>query len=199
MTAYEKIRSKLKTGDIVLFGGRSSLSIGIRWATRSPWSHVGMVVRVKEIRTILLWESTVLNDIRDIATGKETKGVQLVPLSQRVKSYDGNIAVRLLKLKRSDAMLKSLSTLREELKGRPYDDDMITLLRAAYDGPFGDNGHDLSTLFCSELIAEAYQRMGLLDTTLPSSEYLPWHFSSKSNIKLLKGTLGPEVLIKKVE
>jgi hypothetical protein len=41
----------------------------------------------------------------------------------------------------------------------------------------GINKEDLSSLFCSELVAEAYQKMGLLTEQLPSNEYIPKDFS----------------------
>ena len=108
----------------------------------------------------MLWESTTLNNIADVESGKERKGIQIVPLSERLKRYDGEVSVRLLDKKPTPEMHKELSLLRAEVKGRPYEKDRIELFKAAYEGPFGTNIEDLSSLFCSELVAEAYQRMG---------------------------------------
>lgn len=41
---YSDIRHNLCTGDIVLFSGAGMVSNVIKWATRSKWSHVGMVI-----------------------------------------------------------------------------------------------------------------------------------------------------------
>lgn len=42
--------------------------------------------------------------------------------------------------------------------------------------------------FCSELVATAYKRLGLLDIENASSSYWPGEFSQEStNLKLLKG------------
>ncbi len=72
----------------------------------------------------------------------------------------------------------------------------MELVKAAYDGPFGRNTEDLSSLFCSELVAEAYQRLGLLSEAKPANEYTPADFSEKKELQLLAGTLGNEIIIK---
>lgn len=64
----------------------------------------------------------------------------------------------------------------------------LELIKAAYGGWLGDNKENLSSLFCSELVAEAYQRMGLLPEVgsahkvKPSNEYTSRFFSRKEII-----------------
>lgn len=195
MQAYENLRPSLKTGDVVLFSGKGGISTGIKWFTNSKWSHVGMVLKLTEWDAVMLWESTTLSDIADVESGKERKGVQIVPLSERVRKYKGEVSIRLLDIERTPEMLKELSLLRSEIKGRPYEKDKIELIKAAYDGPFGANKEDLSSLFCSEMVAEAYQRMGLLSEKKSSNEYTPKDFADAGKMKLLKGKLGSEIVI----
>ena len=53
------------------------------------------------------------------------------------------------------------------------------------------------SIFCTELIAETYTRMGLLPETPPASAYLPLDFSERRKISFLKGaSLGREVLLR---
>ena len=92
--------------------------------------------------------------------------------------------------------VKDLMQLRKELAGKEYEKDTLELIKAAYDGPFGHNEEDLSSLFCSELVAEAYQRLGLLNNEKPSNEYTPADFSEKRGLELLRGKLEPEMIIK---
>ncbi len=204
--AYDKARKTLQTGDIVLFSGKGMVSEGIKRFTFSKWSHVGMVIYSKEFETVLLWESTTLSNIKDIDSGEHRKGVQIVPLSQRIASYNGEIAIRKLDVERTDEMKKKLIKLRNDVRGRPYEKDEIQLIKSAYDGPFGRNTEDLSSLFCSELVAEAYQAMGLLEEVTkrngskPSNEYTPADFSYKKreSLDLLNGAkLGREIIVKK--
>jgi hypothetical protein len=140
---------------------------------------------------VLLWESTTLTDVEDIETGVRNKGVQLVPLSQRLQNYDGEVNLRQLNKKLTDAQLDKLAQCRKALSRKPYERSEAELLKAAYDGMFGHSkGEDLSSLFCSELVAEAYQCMGLLDDYpkgLPSNEYTPLDFSERRALKLNLG------------
>lgn len=200
---YEDMRSQLKTGDILLFSGKGGISEGIKFFTVSRWSHTAIVYRfdgpLDPKGSIFCWESTTLSNVKDADTGKLTKGVQRVELSERLekcfaKGYD--ISVRPLSKALSEDMLLILNNFRHEVSGRPYEKDKIELLKAAYDGLFGDNTEDLSSLFCSELVAEAYQRMGLLTEKLPSNEYVPKDFSSERKLSLELGyTLQNEIAI----
>ncbi len=191
---YENIRNDLKTGDILLFSGKGGISDGIKFFTLSKYSHVGMVYRfdneLDPNGSLFCWESTTLSDLKDADTGKLTKGVQRVELSERLercfaKGYE--ISVRQLSKKLANDMILALNNFRHEVSGRPYETSKIELLKAAYDGLFGDNKEDLSSLFCSELVAEAYQRMGLLTENLPSNEYIPKDFSEEKSLSLELG------------
>lgn len=195
MAAYDNLRNQIKTGDIILFSGKGGISTGIKWVTDSKWSHVGMALRLPEWDVVLLWESTTLSDIKDIESGVERQGVQLVPLSDRIKKYKGEATIRSLDINRTPEMLTALNMLRLEVKNRKYEEDKLELIKAAYDGPFGKNTEDLSSLFCSELVAEAYQRMGLLGEEKPSNEYTPKDFSVKGRLDLRRGSLGDEIPI----
>lgn len=201
MKRYDQLRPRLDTGDLVLFSGKGGLSAGIKWFTASRWSHIGMVLSLSEWNMLLLWESTTLNTLADLETGRAVRGVQLVPLSERLRTYNGAVGIRRLIVQRTQPMLEGLQELRTEVRGRPYEKSKVALVRAAYDGPFGGNSEDLSSLFCSELVAEAYQRMGLIDEESvggdPAAEYTPKDFSSENKaLKLLGGArLEKEVML----
>ena len=201
MPQYEDLRPELKTGDIVLFSGKSAVSNLIKLFSGGKWSHVGMVLVLDEFqKAVLLWESTTLSNIPDVETKAQTKGVQLVPLSQRLSSYVGDVTVRKLSKPVSNNMQKRLAACRKDLSRKPYERGEMELLKAAYDGIGGaSSGEDLSSLFCSELVAEAYQSMGLLPDYpdgLPSNEYVPLDFSDRRTLALRSGySLGPEIAL----
>ncbi len=196
---YQMIRQQLKTGDILLFSGKGAISNGIKFFTLSKWSHVGMVYKVDDGDIIFCWESTTLTNVSDAETGKRTKGVQLVVLSERIEaclasSYEINL--RQISAPLTFDMLNNLKEFRFEVSGRPYEKDKLELIKSAYDSWLGHNTEDLSSLFCSELIAEAYQKMGLLTEENPSNEYTPKDFSQEKNLKLQYGyNLGNEIVI----
>lgn len=169
---YDDTRGDLKTGDIVLFSGNGAISTIIKYASRSPWSHVGMVVLAGDM--VLLWESTTLSNLRDAESGQCVQGVQLVGLRERLAGYDGAAGLRRLNGNLSGRELHDLAGLRSELAGRAYEENRLELLGAIASW---DNEEDLSSLFCSELVAAAYQHMGLLTRALPSNEYTPRDFA----------------------
>src|SRR3972149_5502847 len=176
---YQKLRPSLETGDLVLFSGKGDIPAVIKWFSGSKWNHIGMVLNIQEWDTILLWESTILSRLKDVAEKKIKHGVQLVALSERVSTYTGAVAYRKLNVTRTDEMIQSLIKFRHEVKDKPYEQSVMELIKSSID--FGGWNHknkeDLSSLFCSELIAEAYQRMGILDESKPSNEYTPRDFT----------------------
>lgn len=197
MSNYEKIRDTLKTGDIVLFSGKGAFSSTIKWFTKSEFSHVGMVVVLEGYDSVMIWESTTLSNITDLDTGTLRQGVQLGYLSERIDKYDGEIKIRKLSVKPSRAQIDKLSKLRAKLKGKPYEKSKIELIKSAYDGVLGSNKEDISSLFCSELVAEAYYSMGLLSKPPASNEYTPADWSSQNkDIPLLNCSLKKEYKIK---
>ena len=54
---------------------------------------------------------------------------------------------------------------------------------------------DEKNFFCSELVASAYKKLGLLPKNISSGSYLPWHFTDRGKLKLVKGALWPEQVL----
>lgn len=171
---YDLIRNDLQTGDMVFFSGRGLVSKGIKIATGSEWSHVGLVIRIDVLDLVLIWESTTLSDVNDIVSGEAVRGVQIAPLSRRIATYDGDYAFRRMGIPNKFPNYEStLKQLRRELDNKPYEQSTIQLIKSAFE--FMDkptDSEDLSSVFCSELVAEYYQRLGILDDT-PSCLYSP--------------------------
>lgn len=199
---YEDLRDELKTGDIVLFSSSSPLSWATKLATMSKWSHVGMIVCLEEYEFVTVWESTTSTGLRDLDTKRLHKGVQLTPLSSRVQGYKGDVAVRRLSgANFGGDRVQGLMRLRKRLRNTPYEQHALELINAALDTPLHESTEDLSSVFCSELVAEAYQELGLLPSgegQKPSNEYTPVDFSSQRTLSLIQGELTEEVYLKDV-
>lgn len=198
----DELAPELRTGDLLLFSGKSWTSEGIKRLTSSVWSHVGLVWRVEDGRhagTLTVWESTTLADLPDLDTGLARPGVQRVDLRARLRQCFASgyrVGVRQLRPGPDPAMLAALDALRLEVMGRPYEASELELLLAVYEGALGANDPALDSLFCSELVAEAYLRMGLLDPAVPANEYTPRDFSSVRKLRLALGRrLGNQVRI----
>lgn len=169
--SYNKIRGELDTGDILLWSSTSFFSRLIQTFCNSSWSHVGMVVRFPG-DLLMLWESTL---------DEQVSGVRLTPLSQ---SLCDTVAVRKMHIERTPLLFESVMKVRKELNGRPFESDLMQMVCASYDGPLGHNETDLTSLFCSELIAETLIRIGILGSLKPSNEYTPKDFSSEASAPL---------------
>lgn len=77
-TPYESVRSEVRTGDLILCSGAEPLSRIIQAATRSPYSHVAMVVRMLSIDRVLLLEA------------EWPYGVRAVPMSSYLRDWNGS-------------------------------------------------------------------------------------------------------------
>jgi hypothetical protein len=66
---YAAIRDEVRDGDVLLCSATDFFSRLIRWATKSPWSHVAIAFRMPEIDRVMVLECV------------EKLGVRAVPLS----------------------------------------------------------------------------------------------------------------------
>ena len=91
--------------------------------------------------------------------------IHMLPFDSFGVAYRGKCFVRHLELdpmvfdaeKKRD-LRRNLHAFTSEMYGRPYEKRVIEMLRAA--NIFGGNKkEDLSSVFCSELVAAAYHRM----------------------------------------
>ena len=174
---YAEIRPQLKSGDSLSFSGNGLISTAIKLFSGSKWSHDAMVVAIEEHNLLLCWESTTLAKLKDVDSGVVKSGVMLVPLSNRILTYSGEIGVRQLRKRLTLEQYSILAAMRHEVRDVPYEKDMLELAKAAYDGPFGRNVEDLSSIFCSELKAEFYKRADLIKGDTPANEFTPKDFA----------------------
>jgi len=154
---------RLSAGDIVLCSNRTVLTATVHLSTRSQWDHVAMVVKRRDRKGLRLFEATM-------------EGVETYLLNSALKFYRENskVAIRRIMVDRSEEFMEGLFDFVDEVVGRPYKQDWIQLVRAAYNANESD---DLSSIFCSQLIAAAYQRLGMIDPDLPSNNFVPSDFA----------------------
>jgi hypothetical protein len=177
MENYRNIREELNTGDVVLFAGKGFVSGIVKFFSRSKWSHVGIIVKSNDLNMVLIWESTGLSKVKDMDTGEIRIGVQTVTLSDRLDEYKGEVWVRQYDGRVTKKMIGILAEFRRESKGKPYEKNYWQLAKSLLDFSWlRPNKRDVSSLFCSELVAESLQRMGLMTNDLPSNEFTPRDF-----------------------
>ncbi|PTQ89986.1 hypothetical protein [Agitococcus lubricus] len=190
--AYQTLKQQLQTGDLVLFSGTSWSSRLVQVFTLSRWSHIALVVRLPEYPDqLLLWEVTRASKLHDIQHGQSMDGVQLVNLDAKLASYQGQVAIRRLKTKLNEQQrLQHLRHLLAAWRHKPYCNIVRKNLYAWWHGNAASSiGHQGG--FCSELIAEIYQRWQLLPADRPARYYVPQDFAPSAALKLVNGGLSP--------
>jgi hypothetical protein len=159
LTTYGAVRQDMKPGDLIAFGGMGWLSKIIKFFTMSHVSHVGIVMDWQEHGRVMVMESTTLNGV---------KGVQINRLSSRLRHYEGH--VWWMPLNRSSRKRLSLLAMKKFLwaqDGKKYDKRQA--IKSAI--PFYTREND-KRMFCSELVAGAYEASGIINN-VNTSEMTP--------------------------
>jgi hypothetical protein len=174
------------TGDIWLFRGASVADLAIRALTNSPVNHVGMVVAIDDLPA-LLWHAELGRSLPDVWTGERQRGVQLHHLSEAVTTWNERYRQR--------AWVRQL----QGTIGRDHEDRLIETI-AHFDGRAfpttpglirhwisgrARRQSSLETIYCAELVATTYQRMGLLPARRPAGWYDPGRFWSGDRLALV--------------
>lgn len=172
--ACSSIPIRMNTCDIVLFSSKHALSYATKLLTHSKWDHVGLVINFKGVLTLL--ESTY------------GSGVQINHLDDRLKNFmerGTRIGVRRLQTAMTPEQKEALVYFIHDMLGRPYEKNLLELVRAVGSASKENSNntsgskkdHDLSSVFCSELVAAALQKIGLLSSSMTSNEFAPADFA----------------------
>ena len=190
--AFDTLLRSLKTGDLVLFS-RPALARWLPgWLSRRGWSHVALVVRDAEHGEPMIWEAAPAD-----AAGP---GVRLRRLAKRLSAHSGRVGVRRLDRALAAAQCDKLAAWRRSLEARQNQRSLLDLMGAGEDGWLGGQRASLEAPLSAELVAEAYQRIDLLDRPerggRAADAYTPRDFGERANLRLnQRCTLGPEIAL----
>lgn len=188
-----RVVHELRTGDILLFAGRGLVSDTVRFFTRSHWSHIGMVVHLAEVPGPLVLEATTLSESNDVFRGVPVRGIGLVPFASKVQEYPGEVALRQrVGPALDETQEKLLRRLVQRLRHRPYKNYLFCHMRGLLTGR--ERG-DYDAMFCSELVAELYRRVGWLEKKVAPRRYVPGSFAAPEFL-LQNGFLAPAVMLR---
>jgi hypothetical protein len=177
VTPYAEVRPLLKSGDLLFAAGRYLLSRAIQHATRSPWSHVGIVFHVGTFDRKLLLESV------------EDAGVRMAPLTKYLhdydhgKPYDGMLVLARFQVLNPEMVVR-LGQFGTDLMTRPYGCEEIgsTVARIALGlGREGKNRNYIS----SELVQHCFQNAGYAFDHDPNRFITPQDIWTDRNVTLL--------------
>lgn len=159
------LRSRLKTGDLLLCSGSSVFSELIQQATDSPWSHVALIVRLDDIDRILLFESI------------ESVGVRAVALSRYLanddhpgRAYPGGLVVVRHRTLARDCSPQDIARMLQfavDQFGSAYDRQQIVRIAARILGnavqpaPSRSKQVQSREFICSEYVAACFAQAGV--------------------------------------
>ena len=189
MSCFSRLsKEKLDTGDILLFSSQTSKMLKYLFANQ--WTHVGLVYRDPQ-QKLWVWESNLPIDPAD-KRGRKTErksGPKLVDLETKVCHYRGYTAVRHLRQRSLPPLSSSELT-----------DRMGRCVAKYHPAPFETNyrryanlflQHDPkearmtkknapSGIFCSQLVAQTLQDMGIMKNQRDAAYHWPHYFSNTS-------------------
>jgi hypothetical protein len=149
---YDEVRAEIRTGDVLLYRGRSLFSKAIRWASGSVYSHVG----------IAAWWAGRLVVLESTTTG----GVAVRPASLSVAKYDGQVDWWQLRdewasqLNREALLERAIGEL-----GKPYGKGGALWLGVRMLIGRITGGRDAvslpESLFCSQYVSQCYRSSGV--------------------------------------
>jgi hypothetical protein len=183
------------TGDVSLFRGRSVADRAIRLATNAPVNHVAMVVALDDLPP-LLWHTELGRRLEDVWTGTHHSGAQLNRLDEAYQVWTGRYRQR--------AYVRQFSG---EIT-RAMEDELLRVIETYNDKPFPTTSRlagrwlagrlrrqaTSEAVYCAQLLAISFRRMGLLDSKHPSNWYDPGKFWSGDRLELAGGaSLGGEL------
>ena len=186
-----------RSGDVWLFTGRKLADRAIRAATNSPVNHVAMVLAIDDLPP-LLWHAELGRSMTDVWTGELQRGAQLHRLTEAadtwVNRYGQRAYFRQIDPVASAEMENLALGVVQELSGRRFP-TTLGLVGHWIKGR-ARRSVSLEDIYCAELVALTYQRMGLLDDRRPLNWYDPGKFWSGDKLELAGGAvLGPEIAV----
>jgi len=164
--SYTDLRPHIQNGDILLFSGPDFFSRAIKWATGSPWSHVGFIFRLDAIDRVMVLQS--------LSSGSCTVALSAIVngTGPNQKPYNG----KLLIARHEDfaglanrATLRTMSEFAVDRFGAPY--GVVEIIKIIVRIALGKMNIRLAPLLqpndeyiCSEYAAACY---GCIGITIP--------------------------------
>jgi hypothetical protein len=165
------------SGDLVLFTPDSTGARVVRMMTMCKWVHVGMVVMGHNDKLKLL-EAT-------------AAGVTLRVLDTQLGAYHRAGSVvglrRLCGVARTATVIDALIEFVDQVEGTPYETKYTQMLKAQ---KRANKEVDLDAVFCSELVAAAFMRLGLLQSRdMSASNFMPKDFATDVTFNAANGSV----------
>jgi hypothetical protein len=172
---------------IALFGGTDPFSKAIKKVTSSPYSHVGIILCDNDdTNNLYCFESTgTPSEVLSLTMPH----VRVTAWDEVVSDYPGSITTRFIKFDEgNEPDCNQINQFVLENNGKSYETGIFELFGSLNDK---NTESDLSTLFCSELVAAMLMELGYMKKG-PSNNWVPSEFSENCSTPLT--LIGAELL-----
>jgi hypothetical protein len=177
VTPYAQVRPMLKSGDLLFAAGRYLVSRALQAATKSPWSHVGIIFHIDSFDRKLLLESV------------EDAGVRMAPVTKYLhdywhgKPYDGAVVLARFQALNPEMVIR-LGQFGTDLMTGPYGCEEIGATVARIALGLGRAAHDRNYI-CSELVQHCFKNAGYAFDSDPDGFIAPADIWADRNVTLL--------------
>ena len=197
---YEEFVKDLETGDILLYQTSFWYSRLIEYFTKSPYSHISIVLKNPTWLADDLTDDYYLLEsggevFPDAVSGQMRFGVQVAPMREVYEQYAnqnyGHLYIRKLNSPLTGELLQNkICECYRILKDKPYDIHPIDWIKSYYDlkKPLDDiNGEQRTDCFwCSALVSFVYCELGFLDKDIPWTVIAPSDFCYSNHRLIFK-------------
>ncbi|WP_031485184.1 hypothetical protein [Maridesulfovibrio frigidus] len=196
VNTYNDIRNQMKPGDVIAFGGKDPFSEIIKMATRADVSHLAVIHHNYEKAE----GGGYINEIIESTVAIDSNGVSISQLSKVLNGYNGNVWWLPIRkdLRRAPEDLTVFYDFLKNIADGHVKYDLIQAVKSAFDlfdgidpiilGPTY-NKEDYGKFFCSELVAAALEKAGVVPE-VNASEVTPidlcrWNIYEEDYYQLL--------------
>ncbi len=185
-TDYADIRASLRTGDLLFCSGQNIFANAIKLATGSPWSHVGILFRPVAVDRVLVLEAQMSPGVRPICLSSFLDNYQ-----HSGRPYRGQLVLARhagIDHVSEERQREFFSWLVDEL-GRPYSVARTARIAARQSlnliGLRFPRMRVRQGIICSEIVANAYRRLGVRLPYNPRGFITPGDIAGDEAINLI--------------
>jgi hypothetical protein len=196
---WTNFTTSVESGDVLLFTGSSETDKLIELGTGGPYCHSTMVYKPADGSALLLWESDTMKMADDpLVPNNNYLGAQCNDLIGAVNfmlEYKCDPFFRKLTWERPAGFDDALKDVILEYDGKvafgSLEDMFINYVKGHFFGKAGPPNE----VYCAELLAMTYVKLGLMDPVHPPNFYSPASFSKykSDEVTLVKGSFEPEI------
>jgi hypothetical protein len=189
--------SVVESGDLILFSGTGDLDKLIAFGTGGPYCHASMVYKPAE-GPLLLWESDTMEMAPDpIDPDNDYLGAQcneLIGALNFIDEHECTPFFRKLTYARPPGFDDQLKQVILEYDGKLAFGPILDMIKNYLMGHYLGQPGPTNEVYCAELVAMTYVKLGLMDARHPPNFYSPSSFSKYSHeVVLLDGTFEPDI------